>query len=358
MGSARHNGDDGEVSRAPVDFPMPQRLVVVGDLNGDDDALSMILAANGVTDKSGRWCGEGVHLVQLGDVVNRGIACRAALERLMRLTVEAEEGGGRVTVLLGNHECMVTLGNLAWCSPEEMLEFATPDERLSFEVARSSQIYSLLGRARSDGRTMPITGALRAWEEQHVPGRAAYLHAMGAFGEHGRFMRSLPLAVRVGSVLLTHGGLAPRFAERGLVALHEELMSIWATEPEREEDLSVDSMLLADDGPLWHRRYVLGDDPRLEEQLRKSLRAVGAASMMVGHTRTDQIQGGARGHPAVRCGGRVFCADVGIGSSGGAAAALVVEHDQVWVWRPEEPRRRLCPLPSLLGDELSPVAPR
>lgn len=338
-------------ARAVVEHPMPERLVVIGDLNGDDDALAVILRANGVIDRSDRWCGEGVHLVQLGDVVNRGASSRAALERLMQLVDEAEGGGGRVTVLLGNHEAMVTLGNLAWCSPEEILEFATPEERVAFEVARSSTIYALLAHARSDGRTMPVVGALRAWEEQHAPGRAAYLHAMGADGEHGRFLRSLPLAVRVGPTLLTHGGLGYRYAEAGLVALHEELLSIWDGRPEREEDLSPDNLLLADDGPLWNRRFVLGDSPRLEEELYASLRAVGASTMIVGHTRTDQIPGGARGRPVQRYGGRLLCADVGIGASGGAPAALVIEGGDVWVWRPEEPRRRLCALPALLEDE-------
>lgn len=351
MGQSHRAGEDGRFPRAVVEHPMPERLVVIGDLNGDDDALAVILCANGVIDPAGRWCGEGVHLVQLGDVVNRGGASRAALERLMRLAEEAPEHGGRVSVLLGNHEAMVTLGNLAWCAPEEMLEFATPEERVAFEVARSSTIYALLARARCDGRTMPIIGALRAWEEEHAPGRAAYLHAMGPDGEHGRFLRSLPLAVRVGRVLLTHGGLGYRYAAAGLDALHEELLSIWATAPEREEDLSPDNLLLADDGPLWNRRFVLGESPRLEEELYASLRAVGASTMVVGHTRTDQIPGGARGQPALRYGGRLLCADVGIGSSGGAPAALVFEGDDVWVWRAEEPRRRLCALPPLFDEE-------
>lgn len=346
-----HDAQDEDAVGAQVEHPMPERLVVVGDLNGDDDALAVILRANGIIDKSGHWCGEDVHLVQLGDVVNRGSACRAALERLMRLKQQAPSGGGQVTVILGNHECMVTLGNLAWCSPEEMLEFASPEERVAFEVARSSAIYGFLAQARADGRTMPIIGVLRAWEEEHAPGRAAYLRAMGPEGEHGRFLRSFPLAVRVGPVLLTHGGLAPRYAEQGLRGLHEHAMRVWATKPEREEDLSSDSLLLADDGPLWNRRYALGDSPRLEEELYRSLRMLGCSTMIVGHTRTDQMPGGARGHPAMRYGGRLLCADVGIGASGGAPAAVVIEDEQVWVWRPEEPRRRLCALPALLDDE-------
>lgn len=350
MAQVQGEGEEQSSLRAIVEHPMPERLVVVGDLNGDDDALGVILSANGIIDRDGSWCGEGVHFVQLGDIVNRGSSARAALERLMRLAEEAPARGGRVSVLLGNHEAMVTLGNLAWCSPEEMLDFASPEERVAFEVARSSAIYAMLGRARSNGLTTPIIGALRAWEEQHAPGREAYLRALGPDGEHGRFLRSLPLAIRVGRVLLTHGGLAYRYAEHGLAALHEELLAIWATAPEREDDLPIDSLLLADDGPLWNRRFVLGESQRLEDELYASLRVVGAATMVVGHTRTDQLPGGARGQPALRYGGRLLCADVGIGSSGGAPAALVFEGDDVWVWRPEEPRRRLCKLPPLLDE--------
>lgn len=340
----------------PVRFPMPRKLVVIGDLNGDDDALAMMLRALGLTDREERWTAHGVHLVQLGDVVNRGAQARQALERLMRLEEEAAALGSRVTVLLGNHEAMVALGNLAWCSPEEILEHALPHERARFEMRRSQAVYELLGAAADGGRTAPIVGALRAWEEANVPGREEYLAEMGANGSLGRFIRRLPVAVQVGPVLLVHGGLSLPLARRGLEALQEEVEAAWAAVPETEADLPPDHLLVAEDGPLWHRRYALGHGASVEHELCAALRATGTTTMIVGHTRTDQVPGGRRGHPVVRFGGRLVCADVGIGSSGGAPAAVFAEKGALWCWRPEDKKRRLCGLPAPVDVEVT--APR
>lgn len=337
----------------PVRFPMPRKLVVIGDLNGDDDALAMMLRALGLCDREGRWTAQGVHLVQLGDVVNRGGQSRQALERLLRLEEEAAALESRVTVLLGNHEAMVTLGNLAWCAPEELLEHALPHERARFEIRRGQAIYELLAGAADVGRTAPITGALRAWEEANVPGLDAYLAEMGPHGTLGRYLRRLPVAIQVGPVLLVHGGLSPERAAQGLEALQAEVEAAWAAAPETEADVAPDHLLVDEEGPLWHRRYALGHGPGVDEELRAALRLTRTSTMIVGHTRTDQVPGGRRGHPEVRFSGRLICADVGIGSSGGAPAAVFVEKGAVWCWRPEEKKRRLCALPAPVDVEVT-----
>lgn len=336
----RRTSSDG-ASR--VTFPMPHRLVVIGDLNGDDDALAALLRGTGVIDRTGAFIADNVHLVQLGDVVNRGSGCRAALERLMRLSVEARKKNSHVTVLLGNHEAMVTLQNLAWCHPEEFLEFATPEERMRFEHERSRRVYELLDLRSDGGRTAPISGALRAWEEAHVPGKDAYLRAFAADGHFGAYLRELPVAIRVGPVLLVHGGLTPRWADGGLKQLDERVREVWAKKPRTAFDLTPDNPLAAEDGPLWCRTYAAGNDEATLRALDETLRRTRSKVMIIGHTRTDLI-GGERGVPLVKLDGRLICADVGIGSSGGAPSAVYVEKDVVWCWRPDDRRRRLAAL--------------
>lgn len=328
-----------------VTFSMPKRVVVVGDLNGDDEALAALLRGTGLTDAQGHWAADSAHLVQLGDVVNRGVGCRAALDRLIQLSAEAKSRNSHVTMLLGNHEAMVLLGNLAWCHPEEFLEFATADERNKFEVARTRRVYELLEMRSHAGQTAPITGALRAWEEAHVPGREAYLAAFATAGVYGSWLRTLPAAIRIGEVLFVHGGLTPRFAERGLKALDEQVLDCWDRSPKTALDLGPDSLLSAEDGPLWCRSYAAATEDDVSDDLDKALEAVRASVMVVGHTRTDLI-GGQRGHPLVKHSGRLICADVGIGASGGTPAALVIEKDVIWSWRPDEKKKRLRALES------------
>jgi hypothetical protein len=331
-----------------VTFPMPKRLVVIGDLNGDDSALEELLGALSIIDKKGTFIASGTHVVQLGDVVNRGASPRRALHRLMTLEKDAPRRGGRVTMLLGNHEAMVALGNLAWCYPEEILEFATFEEREEFERARGRMIYRLLEENTRAGRTAPIIGVLRAWEEANVPGREAYVRGFGADGHVGRYIRSLPVAIRVGRALLVHGGLLPRFAKEGLLRLDRIVQDMWARRPTTALELQSTDAIIAEDGPLWCRSLVTMSPPVARAVLDETLRMVRASTMIVGHTRTDLI-GGERGRPFPLLDNRLICADTGIGQES-VPACVVIEKDVMWSFRPDQKKERIGALPPLLEE--------
>jgi len=321
---------------------MPKRLVAIGDLNGDDGALLAMARGLNLVDKNHNWKAHNTHLVQLGDIVNRGAGCKNALDLIMRWTKEAKKKGSRVSMILGNHEAMVTLGNEAWCTPEEYLEFATIEERARFDLERSRVIYDLLTSESQGGRTGPISGQLRAWEERNVPGRARYAAAFSADGTYGKFIRSLPAAIRVGSVLFVHGGLTPRFVDMGLQGLADHLADGWRGKPKTAYDLPPDHAIVAEDGPLWDRSSILS--ARARDQVELALKATQSTCMMVGHTRTDHLDGGECGRPLPLFDHQLICADVGIGTSSGRAAALFVERDTIWCWTPDDKKIRVCPL--------------
>ena len=48
------------------------RIVAVGDVHGDKDALSAVLKMSGLIDEKEHWIGGASHLVQVGDVPARG----------------------------------------------------------------------------------------------------------------------------------------------------------------------------------------------------------------------------------------------------------------------------------------------
>ncbi|MCP4504097.1 MAG: hypothetical protein GY822_29580 [Deltaproteobacteria bacterium] len=321
---------------------MPKKVVIIGDLNGDDGALFTMARSQGLIDRNGAWKAHDTHFIQLGDIVNRGSGCRNALDVMMQWTKEARKKNSRVTMLLGNHEAMVTLGNEAWCTPEEYLEFASPTERARFDLNRSHYIYQLLSQSSDGGKTSSISGRLRAWEEENVPGKESYEEAFSDSGIYGRYIRSLPVAIRVGSLLLVHGGLTQRFVDKGLTGLAKEVADGWSQRPRTVLDLPPDHALIAEDGPLWDRSTVLG--PQGENQLEYALNATDATCMIVGHTRTDHLEGGVMGQPLALYQNRLICADVGIGTSSGCSAALFVERDVIWCWTPSDKKMRMCPL--------------
>src|SRR6185295_12877271 len=102
-----------------------ERIVAVGDVHGAYERFVEILQTAGILDGRLRWAGGRAHLVQLGDVVDRGPDSRKALDLLDRLQDDARRAGGAIHHLLGNHEIMRMLGDLRYVTPGEYEQFIT-----------------------------------------------------------------------------------------------------------------------------------------------------------------------------------------------------------------------------------------
>ncbi|MBT5724208.1 MAG: protein-tyrosine-phosphatase, partial [Gammaproteobacteria bacterium] len=100
-------------------FKGVDRIVAVGDLHGDYDQYIKVLTTNGLVDEQLRWQGGKTHFVQLGDVVDRGPDSLRIIRHLMKLEKEAKKKGGRVHVLIGNHEVMNIQNDLRYVHPGE-----------------------------------------------------------------------------------------------------------------------------------------------------------------------------------------------------------------------------------------------
>jgi hypothetical protein len=97
-----------------------QRLIVIGDIHGNFQLLVDRLRAGRVLQEEKdddeddtniylfpRWKrGENAIVVQVGDLLDRGADELACLALLARLSHEAQQWGGAMIVLLGNHEIM------------------------------------------------------------------------------------------------------------------------------------------------------------------------------------------------------------------------------------------------------------
>ena len=71
-----------------------EHIVAVGDIHGDYGQLVRVLRSAGIIDRQGNWIAGKTHLVQLGDVVDRGPDSRKAMDLLVRLENQARELGG------------------------------------------------------------------------------------------------------------------------------------------------------------------------------------------------------------------------------------------------------------------------
>ena len=104
------------------------RIVAVGDVHGDYNALREVLAAAGLVgdaSESCEWTGEDATLIQIGDVADRGPDVARANECLRALQAAAPADGGRVVRLVGNHELIRAEGSFRDAHPREAARIAS-----------------------------------------------------------------------------------------------------------------------------------------------------------------------------------------------------------------------------------------
>ena len=294
------------------------RVVAISDVHGAYDAMVTTLRNVDVLDEELNWAGGDTHLVIIGDLLDRGPRSRDAMDLLMRLEGEAVEAGGRVHVLIGNHEMMNMIGDLRYVSKSEYAAFADD------ETARERERWFNIWAARRGG----ASSVLRDRFDNTFPrGYFALSEAFSADGKYGKWLLEKPIIAVINRTAFVHGGLPPVVIEMGLEGVnsglrknlttyvqavqtlvearvllptdgfydHERIVTNYvpALDDTREvldaikavQRLS-DSAVLSSDGPLWYRGNVKCSGLIEEHRLEDALESIGADRVIVGHTPT------------------------------------------------------------------------
>ena len=188
----------------------PERVIAIGDIHGAAAQFRAMLEVTGLTDSNHHWTGGRTTLVQTGDYMDRGAGVKAVLDLLMRLETEASAAGGRVVVLLGNHELMNLLAITRDTTPELMASFATPRSETLREDAYAAYVELLADGAEALGPLAPEPLPKADWLEAHPPGFLEYMDALSPDGTYGRWLRKKSVVVQVEDTILLHGGLHPQ----------------------------------------------------------------------------------------------------------------------------------------------------
>ena len=334
-----------------------ERIVAVGDIHGSYDGLVSILQRAELIDAETHWIGGEATLVQVGDIFDRGLHVLEVLDLLMRLQGESAAAGGRVIVLLGNHEGMNLTGFFRDVNSEIYTAFAdAKSEKRRKEGYRSFKKY-WRARAEAEGAGAPyFTSEVEAkWMAANPPGFLEYIQAFGPDGHYGAWLRTLSVAVIIDDVLFMHGGLGPALegmtvdeinaeaaaelvaydstrrymVKKRMVPATAGLSSMLAAYSKQDPpDPALAGLANADrwlirsaDGPLWFRGNAKWDEESYTAQVNDLLAGIGAKRMVGGHSVQDE------GRIEVRFEGRVFLIDTGMLSSvyeGGRPSALVI----------------------------------
>ncbi|MBL9009244.1 MAG: metallophosphoesterase [Myxococcales bacterium] len=269
----------------PAVFDGVMRIVAIGDIHGDFEKFTAVLSLCQITDAQGRWVAGSTHMVQTGDVLDRGPDSKKVMDRLMELEAQATKAGGRVHALLGNHEYMVSMGDLRYVSDGELAAFG--------EGPRGTPIpQAPLG-------TFPKFRA-----------------AFSKDGKYGRWLFGHNAIVKINGTLFMHGGLSPRYARRNIVELNDAIRAELRGERDARMGVGADP-----EGPLWFRGLAESLPPQvLDAYLPQLFAAQSARRIVMGHTIQDQ-------GISLRAGERIALIDVGMSRQtiNGAPSCLVIE---------------------------------
>jgi hypothetical protein len=270
--------------------PQPARIVAVGDLHGDFSAWRDIAGAAGIVGRNGQWAGGKTTLVQLGDLVDRGPDSLKIIRELMRLQKEAPKQGGRVIVLVGNHEAMNVLGDLRYTTPGEFAAFAdekSPQMRDRLYEAKKAEIEA---RYRAKDPKMSAAAIRDAWMKATPLGWTEQRLAWNRDGQVGRWVLSNPAVALVNGNLFAHGGISAEYSKLKVAEINGKVAAALAAVARSPGSILSDPL-----GPLWYRGLISRDPkvtelapgaprPTIEQELATVLAAYGARRIIVGHT--------------------------------------------------------------------------
>ncbi len=154
-----------------AEIEAPAAVAVISDLEGNIAFFEQWARSSGVTDANGDWQFSNGQLIVLGDAVDRGRQVYALMWRLYQLAQQAQQQGGQLLLIHGNHEQYVMRG--------------------------------LVDRVETE----------HYWAiEQLMP----YEKSFAADTVLGGWLRQQPIIARMGNYLFTHGGVSPQVLASGL----------------------------------------------------------------------------------------------------------------------------------------------
>ena len=326
----------------PYEWSDVPRIVAIGDVHGAYDSFVAVLRNSGLVDEELRWIGGKTHLVQTGDVLDRGPDSRKCMDLLMELEERAERAGGRVHALIGNHEAMNIVGFLKYVSEEEFASYTDSDSEKRWNETFKDNYREQRKQARAKGERPPREDEAREIFETKYPlGYFEHRRAFDTGQRYGRWISGHNVAVGINGVVFSHGDLSEEFSSLGLEELNRRVRDELSGKAPLKGGLTFHLK-----SPLQHRglAHVPLERAKQEahrEEVDRILANLEATRMVVGHTVT-------KGFIEPRFGGKHVSIDVGMLElyRGGHEVAIEIEGDDL---RAIHPLGKV-PLPDYLDE--------
>ncbi|WP_394146798.1 metallophosphoesterase [Shewanella atlantica] len=224
-----------------------EKVVALSDVHGQYDILLTLLRKQNIIDKDNNWAFGDGHMVMTGDMFDRGHQVNEVLWFMYKLDRQATAAGGKLHLLMGNHEQMVMRGDLRYVHERYRVAGELLDRSYDELYDKSSEI--------------------------------------------GRWLRAKNTLVKINDTLFLHGGISSEWVERKLtLAKANDLYrkNIDRSKPELKQDELLNYLFFGN-GPTWFRGYFKpGYD---ETELDNILSYFDVKQIVVGHTSQERVLG-------------------------------------------------------------------
>ncbi len=261
-------------------FEKQPRIIAIGDVHGDFEALYMALLKAHVINLKGKWIGKNTYVVQLGDLLDKGGRGEEInsdsesvneelliLQFLNDLNTQAKREGGRVLCILGNHELMNIINQ--------------------------------------DFRYVTHKGMKMNYKNQN---RAELLKPGGLIAK--QLACQAYAILKIGDWVFVHAGLLSKhirqYGEKFFVDMNKLVKKIL-----REGDLNDDDkeLLQGSDSIFWTRNYTNNKNICEDVETTFNILKLNNGGIVVGHTVQDKINS--------TCSDRIWFADTGMSEAFG-----------------------------------------
>ncbi len=326
-----------------------EKIVAVGDIHGDYKAFTKILKGTELIDGKLHWTGGKTHLVQTGDILDRGDYAKEILDLLIKLEKEAEESGGKVHMLIGNHEESNILGLVFNRGDEFTIRQLVSFLPNGYREKQVKKFRKMIGNnpTKETGLASSLDSDLMPfWEnllyesrtDLRHPARRAYLQNFNKI--YGKWILRGNAVIKINNIILVHGGISEKFSTWELKKINNRLRlelkdlsraAINSTQPMIPEYQR--QFVYEPNGPYWYRGFTKMDQNDFKENVDRILKNLEAEYMVTAHTpRVIKTK-----EDMQLFQGRIWVIDTGISEfyrkrMDGRLSALIIDKGKFDVW--------------------------
>jgi hypothetical protein len=257
-----------------------EKIIAVGDLHGDYEHFLTILQHEkiGLIDNKLRWIGGKTHLVQIGDIMDRGDDAKDIFDLIKRLEKEAVKAGGKVHMLIGNHEEMNITGiafqYADYVTVKQFKDFL-PD---SYKKGKDREFK----KKTEDGGDIEDEWKKLLEDNEEKESKESYTEFFNTY--YGKWIAEEHNAViKINDTIFVHGGIGEKYSTWPL----KDINNLYYTEFQKvfRRESFRPKILIAEDSPLWFRQLAQWNPEVVwQPQVDKILTNLGAKQIVIAHT--------------------------------------------------------------------------